>query len=483
MKRALLFTYLTFLFIFGGTLLAQSYYLPQVADGAFSGGSLRTTFILFNPTSNTASITITLRDDQGETFLVTIPGFGTDDRFGPISLAPGQTRVLQTDGTGVVRAGAAHVEVTGQTGQIGVSAIFSIYDTTGTLLTEGGVGASPALTDFVIPVDTTEPFNTGLALFNADEQDITVNFSLHGLDGGMAASTSVGLLHFAHLARFIAGQDGLFTGATNFRGTLRVHATRPIAAVTLRQHADPISNTTLPVVAANATETQFDLPQVANGQVGGSSTSMRTTFIVVNFSSASANVDFTLRKQDGTPMPVTIPGVANNSGSFARQVSAGGSAFFQTDGSGALEVGSAHVTSDVPVGVAAIFTVYAGDQFQTEAGVGNSPTRVAFTLPVDVRPGANTGVALFNPTDTPSTVTIHLYNGQGQKLADGAPVQLAAHGQTAKLVSELFTASSPFLGSLAITATQPVAAVTLRQNEAPLSYTTLPVAAGTVLGP
>jgi len=460
---------------------AEFYYLPQVANGTFEGGSLRTTFLLFNPTATAATATITLTDDLGEAFEVTIPGLGTDVRFGPITLGAGQTRVLQTDGTGVVRAGAANVEASSP---IAVSAIFTLYDTAGTVMTEGGVGASSPLSDFVIPVDTVDPFNTGIALFNSDEQDITVNFSLVALDGAPVASTSAGLLHFGHLARFVAGQDGLFPGVTGFRGTLRVHATRAIAAVTLRQHASPISNTTLPVVAANGTGVQFNLPQVADGQVSNSSISMRTTFIVVNVSSASANVNFSLRKQDGTPLAVTIPGgVADNSANFTRLVPSGGSAFFQTDGSGPLEVGSAQVTSDVPVGVSAIFTVYSGEAFMTEAGVGDSAARAAFTLPVDVRPGANTGVALFNPNDAPSSVTIRLYDAQGQKLNDAAPVVLAARSQTAKLVSELFTVSGTFLGSLAISTTQPIAAVTLRQNNAPLCYTTLPVAAGTVPGP
>lgn len=482
MKKALLlFCVLSFYLHPSQLFGVEFYYLPQAADGAFEGGSLRTSFLLFNPTATSVTATISLTDDQGETFPVTIPGFGNDDRFGPISLAPGQSRVLQTDGTGALRAGAAQVEASSQ---MAVSSVFSVYDTNGVLLTEGGVGPSTPLMDFVIPVDTTDPFNTGLALFNPSEQEVTANIILFGSDGSQVDSTSAHLLHFGHLARFVAGQGGLFPAVTGFRGTLRVHTTQPVVAVTLRQHADPLSNTTLPVVAVNATETQFDLPQVANGQLSNSSLRMRTTFIAVNVSSAPANVNFTLRKGDGTPLAVTIPGgVVNNSGNFARLIPSGGSAFLQTDGSGTLEVGSAHVASDVPIGVAAIFTLHSGEEFLTEAGVGNSPALAAFTLPVDVRPGANTGVALVNPNDVASTVTLRLYDAAGQKLVDAEPFVLAAHSQTAKLVSELVTVSGTLLGSLAVTATQPVAAVTLRQNNAPVSYTTLPVAEGTVPGP
>jgi len=333
----------------------------------------------------------------------------------------------------------------------------------------------------VIPVDTTDPFNTGIALFNPSEQEVTANFLLIGTNGSQVATTSAGLLHFGHLARFVAGQNGLFPAVTGFRGTLRVHATQAVAAVTLRQHAVPLSNTTLPVVAMNATGTQFNLPQVANGQDTNSSLGMRTTFVVLNVSSAPATVNFTLRKQDGAPMTVTIPaGVADNSANFTQLLPTGGSAFLQTDGSGSLEVGSAQVASDAPIGVAAIFTLYSGEDFLTEAGVGDSVARVAFTLPVDVRPGADTGVALFNPNGTPSEVTIRLLNAEGQSLSIGDPIFLPGHGHTAKFVSELLPVPGTFLGSLSITATQPVAAVVLRQNNPPLSYTTLPVADGIV---
>ena len=104
-------------------------------------------------------------------------------------------------------------------------------------------------------------------------------------------------------------------------------------------------------------------------------------------------------------------------------------------------------------------------------------------VPVDIRPGANTGVALFNPNASASNVTISLYNAEGQKVIDGQPITLPANSQTAKFVSELLSVSNTVLGSLAITATQPVAAVTLRQNNPPLSYTTLPVAEGTAVAP
>ncbi len=54
----------------------QTYYLPQVGNGTFAGGSMRTTFVLFNPTDQVAIVNISLTDNSGGPLSVTIPGTG-----------------------------------------------------------------------------------------------------------------------------------------------------------------------------------------------------------------------------------------------------------------------------------------------------------------------------------------------------------------------------------------------------------------------
>jgi hypothetical protein len=147
-----------------------------------------------------------------------------------------------------------------------------------------------------------------------------------------------------------------------------------------------------------------------------------------------------------------------------------------------LSVGSAQVSSNVPVGVSAIFTLYSGGSFQTEAGVGNSPTRTDFTLPVDQTTTFTTGVAFFNPGDAPASVSVRLLDPAGNRLAESIPLQLPPKSQTARFVSELFSGNTGTRGSLAVRSSGEIAAVTLRQNFPPLSYTTLPVVTGTSNG-
>ncbi|MFB3903396.1 MAG: carboxypeptidase-like regulatory domain-containing protein [Acidobacteriota bacterium] len=458
---------------------AQQYALPQVGNGIYAGGSIRTTFILFNPTNSAIDATIRLRNDAGGPMLVTIPSVGTTDVFGPFTLQKGETKMLQTDGSEALSVGSAVVDTNGP---LGVSAVFSLYDAQKTFLTEAGVGSAEATTDFVIPVHVAEGFNTGLALVNLGQADANITYRLVNSEGQVVNTSTATLGPGRHLARFVAGPQELFPEVSSFQGSLQVTSTQNLAAVTLRQNAAPLSYTTLPVVPKASTTTSFNLPQVANGIDPAMNLSMRTTFVLFNLAESPANLDFTVRKPDGTPFPLTISGKGANQGTFSHTLPAGGAAFLQTDGTGPLSVGSAQVSSSVPVGVSAIFTVYSADSFLTETGVGNAPTRTDFTLPVDQTASFSTGVAFFNPGDAPVTVSVRLLDLAGNRLAESIPLELAPKSQTARFVWELFSGQTGTAGSLAVRSSGEIAAVTLRQNFPPLNYTTLPVVTGTSNG-
>src|SRR5688572_2025548 len=79
----------------------QTYILPQVANGLAGGLIFRTTFIFFNTTGASATVQITLTNDEGAPMVVTIPGLGTNSQF-TVTLTQGDTRILQTDGSGAI---------------------------------------------------------------------------------------------------------------------------------------------------------------------------------------------------------------------------------------------------------------------------------------------------------------------------------------------------------------------------------------------
>lgn len=457
------------------TAHAEDYFIPQVANGSFENGSFRTTFVLFNVNDVTTEVEIHLvQGPNGDSFNVTIPGLGTGDEF-RLTLPAGASRILQTDGSGSLAAGAARVSTSAK---IGVSAIFSVFDSSGNFLTEAGVGNSEALTDFVIPVDVSASFNTGIALYNPGSETASVTLILYDLSGQEAGRAPLTLNPGGHTAQFVTQ---LFPGTSGFRGTFRVTSTAPVAAVGLRQNDPPLSYTSLPAFSRSSVRKSFSLAQVANGTFDGGS--FQTTFLLFNISNTSTAVTLSLTKSDGTPFPVNIPGTGNNS-TFNFQLAPGASVFLQTDGLGPLSAGAASITSTQPIGAAAVFTVLDSQgHFQTEAGVGDSVPQNQLTLPVDVTGSFNTGVAFFNPNSGPISVTMKLLNQSGAVVSTATPLTLPAKNHTAQYATQLFPGTSEFRGSIAVTATGgTVAALTLRQHAGPLSYTTLPVAQGASQG-
>ncbi|HSR54166.1 MAG TPA: trypsin-like serine protease [Acidobacteriota bacterium] len=118
---------------------------------------------------------------------------------------------------------------------------------------------------------------------------------------------------------------------------------------------------------------------------------------------------------------------------------------------------------------------------RTEAGVGDSAPLQNFVIAVDTRSPFNTGLAITNMTDSMVDLTFTLYNTGGE-MADQTQDTLAASGQRATFLAGaggLFPDQTNFTGSLQVTASGDVAAVTLRQNGlAGVPLTTLPVIPG-----
>jgi hypothetical protein len=465
-------------FLAASAALAQGdSYLPQVANGQAGGFMLRTTFVLLNPTSGPVGVEIALTRGDNEEMTVVIPDLGpqASDSFS-ISLQQGETRFLQTDGLGDLAVGAARVTTSGPAE---VSALFTISDTAGRFITEAGVGTSQPMTRFVIPVDVSGPFNTGLAVFNPNLSGTPVTLSLVDTSGTAAESREETLKGGEHRALFISE---LFPRVSSFRGTLVVSSDRSIAAVALRQNQATLTSTTFPVAGSGSSIIESQLPQVANGRAGDEV--MRTTFILFNVSAASNTVELRLTSgDDGGPFPVRLTGAASASSQITRTLPPGGSAFLQTDGTGDLMVGAAGVKSDYPIGVVAIFSLYdLHGNFLTEAGVGDSPALSTFSIPVDTLGDADTGLALYNPGGTSVTGTVRLLDEEG-RLVQSVPLdpQLSPRGHRALLVRPTFE-NRRLRGSLSITANGKLAALTVRMNTLPLSYTTLPRASGAFSG-
>jgi hypothetical protein len=454
-------------FLVGSAYAQNTYYLPHIANGNYGSGSYKMTFVLFNNSSTPVTADLDLTDDNGNPLRMTITNYGTDSSFS-VDLPAGSSKMLQTDGQGNVVQGAATVTTNAS---IGVSAIFSIYDSHNNYVTETGVGGSQPQQTFILPVDTTGFFNTGLALYNPGSSDAAITLTLRNTGGSPVGSpVPVTLKGGRHTAQFINGQ--LFPTLGAFQGTLLVQSSAPIAAMVLRmyQSGPTLTFTSLPVVPTSSTKTALNLAHVANG--GG----YQTSYLIFNVSSSAANITLTQTKDNGTALSTGV----GTGGVYTATIPVNGSVFLKTDGGTAstTDQGGAKITSNVPIGACGVFTVSSAGVFQTETGVSDSTLLTSFTLPVDITGNFDTGIAFYNPGTSSATLTIRLLDADGNKVGSDTTRTLSAQGHLATFADNLFPNTSNFRGSLTVSSTSSIAAMTLRMNTVPLSFTTLPVVSG-----
>jgi hypothetical protein len=223
----------------------------------------------------------------------------------------------------------------------------------------------------------------------------------------------------------------------------------------------------------------YYIPQVAIGHFNGGS--YRTTFVFFNNQSTFTNITLALTDQTGDAMSVNLPGMIAYDGIYSFQLGPGSTKIIQTDDSGNARVGAATITSDLDIGVSGIYTINdTQGKFVTEVGVRGASLMNNFVIPIQTTADGTitTGLALYNPNSSNSTLTLSLKNEDGTSAAPNAPITLAAGQQWVGYIDNPFPSinHTKFSGMLTVQSSAEIAAVTLRQN-APsfLTYTSIPV--------
>jgi hypothetical protein len=115
-----------------------------------------------------------------------------------------------------------------------------------------GVGASPPLTEFIVPVRRKAGvIDTGLALRNAVSTPVQVRMTLLREEGVAAARGAATIENFAGSGHFAGFIDELFKDAEtdDFKGSIRVEIVGgSVAATALELGGEPGQFTTLPVI-------------------------------------------------------------------------------------------------------------------------------------------------------------------------------------------------------------------------------------------
>ena len=204
-----------------GQELTHAVYFPQFAngDGFFSQMSL------WNPNAETPVFArVVIRTDDGGPFAVVLNGSDRPEGIVELEIPPGGSRVLKTDGTGVLKTGSVTVLSDASVGGVIVF---------GGAFGAAGIVASGELSGgFSGPVETQGlEIRTGVAIENLTTDAVTVELELLDPEGVVLATTEVDIPAFGKIARFVDEMEwDNAIDFSDFSGTVRTFAGTPLAA-------------------------------------------------------------------------------------------------------------------------------------------------------------------------------------------------------------------------------------------------------------
>lgn len=343
------------------------------------------------------------------------------------------------------------------------------YRQNGVLVSEAAVPANPTLIGGRIYASVNASVNTGLAIVNPNDDDVTVDFYFTDLNGNNFGGASTVIPANGKIARFLS--EAPFNLNQNFEGTFTFIASGPIAAIALRVRTNERSEvlfTTLPVANLNDADRVDDLffPQFAEGN------GWFTQIVLVNPGNTALTGTVRFTNPAGAPQPVNVDGTSSSS--FGYTLPPRAVVRLQTSGTAAAAVsGSVRVVPDAgmtaPSGLV-IFAFRNGGVVVSEAGVPAERTGTAFRLFAETsgsfpKSGSlQTGVAITNPSPGTAQVSLQFIPANGGAIVQGS-LSIPPNGQVAKFVSEipgLESLPSEFQGVLRVSSASPISVVSLR---------------------
>ncbi len=361
------------------------------------------------------------------------------------------------------------------------SALFT-YTENEVVLWQAGVAAVEPIRSGRIFVDRTPGTQSAIALANPSDQAVTATFTVRDASGtpiGSPASRQIPA--HGHLPIYVyqlveSIPDSVTIGSMTFE---TASSSQRLAAITLRQTTNSEGKnlfTTLPVIDLDApTSTQpLYFPHVA---IGGGYTTQ-----IILFSRSSRTVQGKVRffKDDGTPFQLATGSEP------AYSIAPNGAYRLELRGDNELQQGFAVVTLETGDIVPSGTLIYQyrvnegtpGERLATETGVAAMNATTKARIFID-KAGSFTGVAIANPGNPATSVTLELFDRQGTSVGTTS-INIPAGGHTAKLDWQLFPdMPEGFTGICEIRAQVAVVPMTLlltTNKRGDLIYTTLPVA-------
>jgi len=345
--------------------------------------------------------------------------------------------------------------------------------TTGVAFISGRDSNGQTTTDTAVPplgllrharffVERTAKTDTGVAIA-APFLAASVTLQLRAADGSLAATSTLELSTGAQVARFAAELFPNFIFPADFRGTITLTGTQPVTAVTLRTAINDASEflmTTLPVADLDVLQgSAAYLPHFADG--GG----FQTDVILLNSGSTPITGALDFRALDGTPQTLRINGA--DSSSLRYTIPPNGTRVFSTTGgTGPLRTGYVSVRADEnqagPI-VRGILNSFQSAKLVAMTGLSPSSAASHAKTFVDLSEGHDSGLAMLNDSDRQATIRLTLLDTDGQAVQTSSTT-LGAKMQSARFISQFFTHSAGFRGTVDITSDVPLQIMTLRST-------------------
>ncbi len=216
---------------------------PQVANGSYPGGSFTADLVFVNRIDTPSAGEIRFFKSDGSPFVLTLTDGRTDSGFG-FTLPPGGSAFLATDGSGDLSPGYARLS---STAPLGGTLLITSRDAGGAVLSEAGVGASPAAQHFSVPIIFERGIsNTGIAFANVFPETSEVKLVLKDSSGEELASLNISLAPGEHRARFADELFDVLDNYDEFQGSIEAQSSVALSAIALKLQGALL--TTFPIV-------------------------------------------------------------------------------------------------------------------------------------------------------------------------------------------------------------------------------------------
>ena len=226
---------------------------PRVGDGLLEGLRIATSTILFNTTAETVTGAVEFFNSDGTPMDVDVVEASAARSFGgtsasrfDFSIEPKGVQRLSTAGNGEIKVGWALVSMDQP---ISGTALFTLFDESSEVATEVGVNSARLRRNFNLIADTTDVFNTAIAITNpvksedeGDEPTATVRIELRDGSRRLVGRTEVEVGPLEHTALFLTELFPEVEGVDELQGLMWVSSSEFVTVLSLRSADEKLTS-------------------------------------------------------------------------------------------------------------------------------------------------------------------------------------------------------------------------------------------------